>query len=152
MPNCSGVYVRNIPDIFREYSPWIYLNKDKFLDLRSGFPDPDSNFFYSSIHFWHKMCKISKNRRIFQNFWKIFQNKDKNHQNIGYLDVWKLQNGKIIIDTECVRFARNLRLFQSLFWNQDKSHQIIVYLDDWKRYSPFQSQIAAKTLAAKLLV
>ena len=30
----------------------------------------------------------------------------ENLQNIGYLYVWKLQRGEIIVDTECVRFAK----------------------------------------------
>jgi len=42
----------------------------------------------------------------FQNFWKTFQDKGKKSSNIGYLDVWKLQSAKMIIETKCVRFAK----------------------------------------------
>ena len=42
--------------------------------------------------------------RFFNSFGRFIQNKHKNHQNIGYLDLWKLQSGEIIIETE--RFAK----------------------------------------------
>ena len=43
-------------------------------------------------------------RGFFQNIWKIFQDKVKI---IKYrLHVWNLQSGKMIMETECVRFAK----------------------------------------------
>ena len=87
---------------------------------------------------------------FFQNFWKIFQDKGKNH--------------KIWVTLKCLEFAKweddygnwmckickNWRIFQK-FWkifckiNIHKSHQNI---DVWKGQSPFQSPIAAKLLEA----
>ena len=43
---------------------------------------------------------------FFQKFWKIFQNKGINHQIWLHLNVWNLQSGKMIMETECVRFAK----------------------------------------------
>ena len=42
---------------------------------------------------------------FFQNFWKIFQDKGKNIKYRLHLNVWNLQSGKMIMETECVRFA-----------------------------------------------
>ena len=51
---------------------------------------------------------------FFQNFWKIFEEKVKIIYK-GYLDVWKLQSGKMIMETECVRFAKIGGFFKK-FW------------------------------------
>ena len=51
---------------------------------------------------------------FFQNFGRVFKIKVKS-SNIGHLDLWKLQSGEIIIETECVRFAKYRRIFQT-FW------------------------------------
>ena len=33
---------------------------------------------------------------------------------MGYIDVWKLQSGDIINDTECLRFAKKLEDFSKI--------------------------------------
>ena len=50
---------------------------------------------------------------FFQNFWKIFQDKDKKHQIYATIDDWKLQSGKMIMENEYVRFAKIGRFFKN---------------------------------------
>ena len=61
----------------------------------------------------------------------------------------------MIIDTECVRFTKNGRIFLNILHYQYTSHQNIVYIDDWKGRSPFQppdSGVSRYRLGAKPLV
>ena len=100
-----GCFLTNLAENFRYFTlTQTCFNTNRFLDWVSGFPDLE-DFFKFFGRFFKIKVKIIKYRL--------------------HLNVWNLQIGKMIMETECVRFAKNAgfsTILEDFFKNGYKSH------------------------------